>query len=126
MAGALALNVSIGVAIFLPWMRGKGRSERRGLGMVRIFSAAALATLAMAYAEPSVAACSCQCVNGSQQQLCSSSIDLPAICAPTICPIAAPSIAPIQSPVIPPLGASRCRQAQVATAFGYQWQTVCQ
>lgn len=34
------------------------------------------------------AACTCQCVNGQMQPLCQSSIDLPPICPPTICPIA--------------------------------------
>src|SRR3954453_18840949 len=32
--------------------------------------------------------CVCQCVDGQMQPLCQSSIDLPSLCAPTICPLA--------------------------------------
>jgi len=44
------------------------------------------------------------------QPLCQSSIDLPPICPPTICPIASPSIAPINPATLPPLGTSQCGQ----------------
>jgi hypothetical protein len=72
------------------------------------------------------AGCTCQCVNGRMQPLCSSSIDLPPICPPAICPITAPSIAPIQPPTLPPLGTSSCRQAQVCDTYGNcRWQQVC-
>jgi hypothetical protein len=37
------------------------------------------------------AECTCQCVNGRMQPLCSSSLDLPPICPPAICPIISPS-----------------------------------
>ena len=72
------------------------------------------------------ASCTCQCVNGEMQPLCSSAIDIPPICPPRICPIAGPSIAPINPPTIPPLGTSSCRQARVCDPFGNcRWQQVC-
>jgi hypothetical protein len=72
------------------------------------------------------ATCQWTFVNGRQQQICESTIDLPAIRPPAIAPIAPPSIAPIQAPVIPPLGASSCEQAQVWNGSSYQWRTLCQ
>jgi hypothetical protein len=72
------------------------------------------------------ASCICQCVNGEMQPLCSSSIDLPPICPPTVCSIAPPTVAPINPPTLPPLGTSECHQAQVCDQFGNcQWQQVC-
>jgi hypothetical protein len=73
------------------------------------------------------ASCTCQCVDGEVQPLCSSSMENPPICPPRICPIAAPAIAPIQLPTIPPLGTSSCRQAHVCDFYGdCRWQQVCQ
>jgi hypothetical protein len=46
------------------------------------------------------AGCTCQCVNGQMQPLCSSALD---IAPPCMGPVA-PSIAPINPPTIPPLG----------------------
>lgn len=76
---------------------------------------------------PSEARCTCQCVNGQMQPLCESSIDLPPICPPTICPIQTPSIAPLPSLGIPPLGTTRCRQVQVFNQYSmrYEWREVC-
>lgn len=76
---------------------------------------------------PASAGCSCNCVNGHVQALCSSSLDIQPICPPRICPLDAPAIAPIQAPVIPPIGTSSCRQARVLNTFTgqYQFQTVC-
>lgn len=73
------------------------------------------------------AACVCRCVNGEVQALCSSSIDLPPICAPQLCPITPPSIAPIQAPRIPPIGTTQCRQAQVLNprTGQHEWREVC-
>ena len=72
------------------------------------------------------AACVCRCVNGEMQPLCSSSIDLPPICPPTVCPIAMPSVAPLNPPTVPPIGTTSCRQAQVCNTFGQcRWQQVC-
>jgi len=73
------------------------------------------------------ASCTCRCVDGEQQPLCSSAMEIAPICPPRICPIVAPSIAPIRPPTIPPLGTSSCRQAQVCDFSGNcQWQQVCQ
>jgi hypothetical protein len=73
------------------------------------------------------ASCTCQCVDGEMQPLCSSSIDIPPICPPRICPIDGPSIAPINPPTIPPLGTSSCRQARICDPYGNcRWQQVCE
>jgi hypothetical protein len=78
--------------------------------------------------EESRAACSCTCVNGQVQALCSSALDLEPICAPQICPIVPPSIAPLQSPMVPPVGTYGCRQVQALNRYTgqYEWRTVCQ
>jgi hypothetical protein len=49
----------------------------------------------------SKASCECRCVDGQVQPLCSSSIDLPPICAPQICAIVPPSIVPNSSALDP-------------------------
>jgi len=49
------------------------------------------------------AGCTCQCVNGQMQPLCSSALDIAPPCI-GICGPVAPSIAPINPPTIPPLG----------------------
>ena len=83
-----------------------------------------VALLLGAHAE---ASCTCQCVDGEMQPLCSSSIDIPPICPPRICPLAVPSIEPINPPKIPPVGTSSCRQARICDQFGNcRWQQVCQ
>ena len=72
------------------------------------------------------ASCTCQCVNGQMQPLCSNAIEISPICPPRICPIAGRSIAPINPPTIPPIGTSSCRQARVCDPFGNcRWQQVC-
>ena len=70
--------------------------------------------------------CTCECVDGAMQPLCSNAIDLPPICPPRTCPLATPSIAPINPPTVPPLGTSACRQARLCDQFGNcRWQQVC-
>ena len=82
---------------------------------------------AVVMGSPSQASCTCQCVDGNMQPLCSNAIDLPPICPPAICPLAAPSITPINPPRIPPIGTSVCRQARICDQFGNcRWQQVCQ
>lgn len=73
------------------------------------------------------AACVCRCVGGEVRALCSSSIDLPPICAPQVCPITPPSVAPIQQPRVPPIGTTHCRQAQVLNprTGHYEWREIC-
>lgn len=73
------------------------------------------------------ASCVCHCVDGEMQPLCESSIDLPPICAPTVCGLVPPAAAPIQAPVLPPLGTSGCSQRQVMNpaTHRYEWRTIC-
>jgi hypothetical protein len=73
------------------------------------------------------AACACQCVDGEMQPLCTSSIDVPPICAMMVCSLAPPSVAPIQPMQLPPLGTSECAQHQVFNPAirQYEWRTVC-
>jgi len=91
-----------------------------------ICSAAVLAGL-WTVSNDARAACVCRCVNGSMRALCSSSIDLPPICAPQVCPLTPPSIAPIQPPRVPPIGTTYCRQVQVVNPHTgrYEWREVC-
>ena len=73
------------------------------------------------------AACVCRCVNGEMQAICSSSIDVPPICPPTVCAITPPSIAPLPSVTLPPLGTSNCVQRQVLnpSTGRYEWRELC-
>ena len=73
------------------------------------------------------AACECRCVNGQVKALCTSTLDIPPICAPQICPIVPPSIQPIPKPDLPPLGTTSCREVQVfnPSTGRYEWQRVC-
>ena len=90
---------------------------------MRILIAAALVLASHA----AHAACSCRCVNGSPQALCSNALEIRPICAPQVCAIAPPSVAPIQRPTLPPVGTSTCTQKQVLNPFSnrYEWKTVC-
>jgi len=93
--------------------------------MKRVVTSLAAAVL-LAGSTTAYAECTCQCVNGHMQPLCDSSIDLPPICPPMVCPIATPSIAPISPPTLPPLGTTSCRQARVCDPYGNcRWQEVC-
>jgi hypothetical protein len=71
--------------------------------------------------------CYCTCMNGRNQPLCDSSMDLRPICAPKVCPIEPPSLKPINPPTLPPLGTRECRQEQVWDHnYGkYVWKKVC-
>jgi hypothetical protein len=91
---------------------------------MRFFCGIAVTVLLTANAD---ASCVCRCVDGEVQPLCSSSIDLPPICAPAICTIVPPSIAPIQNPGIPPLGTSSCSPRQVLNPATnqYEWRSIC-
>jgi len=98
------------------------------MGVDRLARTACLVILIALALSPNVgnAACRCTYVDGMQQQLCDSSIDLPAMCIGGIAPLPPASIAPLPSLALPPLGTSSCRQAQVWNGQSYQWQTVCQ
>jgi hypothetical protein len=73
------------------------------------------------------AACVCRCVNGAMQPLCSSAMDIPPNCPPTICQIVPPSMQPIPTPTIPPIGTTHCSPQQVLNPYTrqYEWRTVC-
>ena len=90
--------------------------------MIRIIIALALLASTSAYAQ-----CVCRCVNGSLQNLCRSPLDIPAICAPQICPIVPPSIQPIQPITIPRIGTTACRKVPVFMPHlgRHEWVTVC-
>lgn len=78
-------------------------------------------------AAPASASCQCQCVNGQVKAMCSSSIDLPPICSPRICPIVPPSVKPIATPIVPPVGTRSCSMQQVLnpSTGRYEWKQVC-
>src|SRR5215471_18428744 len=97
----------------------------REAAMRHAFSGASLC-MALLLSVPAAASCTCQCVDGEMQPLCDSSIDLPPICPPSVCPIVGPSIAPINPPTIPPIGTSSCQQARICDPYGNcRWQQVC-
>lgn len=74
------------------------------------------------------AACVCRCVGGEVQPICTSSLDLPPICSPRMCPMTSPSLEPLARPTLPPLGTSSCQQRQVLdeSTGRYRWRTICQ
>lgn len=74
------------------------------------------------------AECECRCVGGQNRSICTSSMELPPICPPAVCPIEPPSIQPLMAPQLPPLGTSRCQMHQVWNPYvqQYQWQRICQ
>lgn len=71
--------------------------------------------------------CICTCVNGVNQPLCTSPLDIPPICPPKICPIEPPSVEPIRPPRIPPIGTKRCWMEQVLNPYSgqYEWIEIC-
>ena len=105
-----------------------GRIVRFMIGRRRLL----LSTLALCFVVASIssaeARCVCRCVNGDVQPICESSIDLPPICAPQICPHTPPSIAPIMPPTVPPIGTAGCEEKQVLNPYTgrYEWRRVCQ
>lgn len=74
-----------------------------------------------------VADCSCVCMRGEVQAVCSSTLEIRPICAPRICPITPPSVEPIQQPRVPPIGTSNCTQQQVYNEYShmYEWKEIC-
>jgi hypothetical protein len=70
--------------------------------------------------------CSCECVNGKVEALCSSSAYLPAICT-GVCPVVPPSVRPPDIYTVPLPGTSICRDEQVYNydKQEYQWQKIC-
>jgi hypothetical protein len=85
------------------------------------------AILVLAHPAVAHAGCTCQCINGHMQPLCDSTIDLPPLCPPTLCPLESPSLPPLETPTLPPLGTNSCHQARICDAYGNcRWQEVCQ
>jgi hypothetical protein len=59
------------------------------------------------------AKCSCQCVNGRMQSVCTGPGDMvPANCPMIACPMTGPTVLPVQPPDLPPPGTSVCSQQQ--------------
>jgi len=73
------------------------------------------------------ASCSCVCMDGKNQAVCSSSMDLRPLCPPKVCPLARPAIKPLDSPRLPPLGTTQCTNKQVYNPYSrkYEWKRVC-
>jgi hypothetical protein len=91
--------------------------------MLRILTVAALLVLPFA----AEAGCYCACMNGANQPICSSAIDVRPICGPAICPIEPPAISPILPLKIPPLGTQTCVPQQVwdQNLRQYVWKRIC-
>ena len=85
----------------------------------------AVMLLLLSLAPQAQAACTCQCVNGSLQPLCSSPMDLQPTNCMGFCPMTAPSL-PSVTPTMPPLGTGVCEQARVCDRSGNcRSQRVC-
>jgi len=88
--------------------------ERSGLMFggrlqMRSFPMLALSVFALGLISPveAQAKCTCQCINGWIQSVCSSPGDtVPATCPRAACPVASPTVLPIQPPQLPPPGTS--------------------
>lgn len=88
---------------------------------------AAWVTLGMARGgSEAVASCSCRCVNGSMQALCTSN-EYPPVCPYGNCPTAPAEYAPYGSYTAVPFGTTRCSKQQVMNPLNnlYRWETVC-
>ncbi len=87
-----------------------------------------LAILSMLfYAPASFADCTCSCVDGKVEAICTNMLDLKPICAPRICPFAPPSIKPMEPLTLAPLGMNDCEMKQVLNTDTniYEWKRVC-
>jgi hypothetical protein len=73
------------------------------------------------------AGCYCACVNGVNQPICQSTMDLPPLCGMQLCPIAPLSLPPILPLKLPPLGAQTCVPQQVwdRNLNRYVWKRIC-
>lgn len=59
------------------------------------------------------------------QQVCDSTLDVPAINLPGIQPIQKPQVRPIERPTIPPIGTSRCRTQSVSEGGRWVDKQIC-
>jgi hypothetical protein len=90
---------------------------------VRIGAASVFALVCMCQAAH--ADCSCQCIDGRMQPVCSN-LDVPPRCPLTFCPLGAPTITPPQVPTVPPAGTRSCRQIRVCDTLGNcRLQRIC-
>lgn len=73
------------------------------------------------------AGCSCACVNGRMQPLCTNALDVRPICPATTCSVPSAGVAPVQPSFVPPLGTKRCEQKQVTNPYSgaMEWKSVC-
>jgi len=88
----------------------------------------AVLTMLVIFSGGAHAECECRCMSGQNRPICASTMEIPPICAPTVCPIEPPSIQPLMAPQLPPLGTSNCQLRQVWNPYArqYQWQRICQ
>lgn len=84
--------------------------------------------LGLAMAVQAHASCVCRCVGGKMRALCSSTIDIPPLCPPMVCPLPPLSLAPLSPQRLPPLGTTQCTRQQVLnpSTHQYEWHSVCQ
>jgi len=97
-----------------------GRAEPNKGVVVRL-----LALVLVIFSQLANADCSCECINGRVQAVCSSTLDLKPICSPRICPILTPGIRPLPSLRVPPIGTTSCRKEQVWNGYRYVWREYC-
>ncbi|WP_146216778.1 hypothetical protein [Glaciecola sp. KUL10] len=73
------------------------------------------------------ASCTCSCVNGEVQPLCTSRLAIKPICSPRLCPNAPLTIKPIKQQNTPPIGSKSCSLYQVynESKEKYEWEELC-
>jgi len=72
------------------------------------------------------AKCTCQCVNGQMQPLCTDPLESKPLCPAAVCPLNVPLARPFKVPSTPPFGATACEQALVCSTSGdCRWREVC-
>lgn len=73
------------------------------------------------------AACSCRCIDGKAQPVCSSSTDIRPFCQPASCPIAPPVKPPLDTRNPAPAVKPGCETKQVydPETRAYTWEQIC-
>lgn len=81
-------------------------------------------TMSNLFVPPALAGCSCSCIDGRVQAMCTNSFDIKPICPALTCPR---SGATAITPVGPPgSGARACREERVCDAFQRcEWKDSC-
>lgn len=100
-----------------------GRDKGEQMTRLMMFLFCTLALSSFVYAD-----CTCECVNGEVEPICSNALEVPPVCAPRVCPIVTPSVQPITPPTVPPVGTSQCEEKQVYNddTGEYEWKLVCE